>query len=783
MVTNRREHLAAGGLLALAALVLFSQLTQHPSDLLVGVQRDGRNDVTSHTLAARSVIKNEFAKSGDIALWHGRGLLGSPWLGNPQSALFYPPHWLFFFADVAAWISWMTVAHHWFAGLGVYFLSRREGVCWSGATVAAICFAAAPFLIAQTGEGHSTQVFLIAWAPWAFLVYDYLRSGTRGAWAVMSLVLSTAFFCGHVQEAYYLVLILCCLVVGDFVAKPAGATARFGLAKNWLMAGIATIGLVAIELGPNWVYTRFGVRASGMNAEAAGRISAGFESLAQLLNPFALGGATGYRGPGEYYWETLCCCGVAPLLLAALGAAMARNRSRSIRWLLIAAVSLLFAMGGDTPLFPAMHRYVPGISLFRSPGRALFFTSLAVAMLAGAGWDSVLHRMKNSSTQERIGWRLAPLLVGTAALAFVFMAGRRVGGIELSAAAVCVAAICASIGLVTWKPVAKWAAIGAFLVCTGELTYYANAMLATVPANNIRTNSPVAAALLHEPHVGRVLVRQELLSDREAWNAGIEKLRRYEPVPLAATFATMAALTPIASVAQEITGFEPLNLAVYRKPMLDMLGVTHVILSHKEPRELAGWELVARGDVEEEVVLRGREARVFPYAIYRNPDAISRAYVHGDAQLLGSDRADAALARLDPRRKVLLRDDTLPAGSRQPFRAAEVIARSPNRVVIKAELEAPGYLVLSDAYYPGWRATVDGDLTTVSPANIGLRCVALDAGQHDVAFDFSPPGMAIGGIISTLSATVIAFSCAGSLRRWRTTATLSQMDRSEGERS
>jgi hypothetical protein len=711
--TKRREHLAAGALLALAMLMLFSQLTLHPRDLLVGVQRDGRNDVTSHTLAARSVMRNAYDQHGEVAYWHGDGLLGSPWLGNPQSALFYPPHWLFFFANVAACISWMTVGHHWFAGLGVYFLCRRQQVSWSGAMVAGVCFAGAPFLIAQTAEGHSTQVFLISWAPWAFLVYDHLRTGLRNAWALMALVLATAFFCGHVQEVYYLVLILSCLILTDMMLRSAGSSPPLVLAKHWFMAGVATVGLVAIELGPNWVYTKFGVRAQGLDAQAAGRISVNTRNFIQLLDPFSLGDATNYQGPGQYFWETLCCFGVAPLALAVIGVILARNRWAATRWAVIAALSLLFAMGGDTPLFPAMHRFVPGVALFRSPSRALFFTSLAIAMLSGVGWDSVRSRLASISAL---------------------------------------------------RPVARWSTIAALFVCSCELSYYANAMLATVPPSGLRSDSPVAASLLKERNVGRVLVQQELLSDREAWAVGIEKLRRYEPVPLARAFAIMASLAPTRNIAQEVTGFGPLDLTAYQKPLLDMLGVTHVVLASQQPGEIPGWEVVARGVLTEEVVLRGRQPRTAAYVIYRNPSAFPRAFVLGRSKLIGSQSTAAVMATLEPKQEVLLSEDVLPPGPRQSFAPADVTRRTPNRVVVDATLSEPGYLVLSDTYYPGWRATVDGAPHDIAPANLGLRSIPLGAGEHHVVLQYSPPGFAIGAVVSLLSAAVVAYSCIGSLR-------------------
>lgn len=105
-------------------------------------------------------------------------------------------------------VSWLLVAHHWWAGLGTFVLCRRYGFRWSAALLAGIAYLAAPYYVAGTGEGHYNQSCLVAWVPWAFLLVERLRSGQRGGVVGTSIVLALAFFCGHVQECFYLVLLL-----------------------------------------------------------------------------------------------------------------------------------------------------------------------------------------------------------------------------------------------------------------------------------------------------------------------------------------------------------------------------------------------------------------------------------------------------------------------------------------------------------------------------------------------------------------------------------------------
>ncbi len=76
-------------------------------------------------------------------------------------------------------------------------------------------------------------------------------------------------------------------------------------------------------------------------------------------------------------------------------------------------------------------------------------------------------------------------------------------------------------------------------------------------------------------------------------------------------------------------------------------------------------------------------------------------------------------------------------------------------MVVEAHPGQPALLVLTDAWHPGWRATVDGQPVDVLRVNLGLRGVALPPGPHQVAFEFIPPGLVTGSLASLATAVVI----------------------------
>lgn len=63
---------------------------------------------------------------------------------------------------------------------------------------------------------------------------------------------------------------------------------------------------------------------------------------------------------------------------------------------------------------------------------------------------------------------------------------------------------------------------------------------------------------------------------------------------------------------------------------------------------------------------------------------------------------------------------------------------APTRVELTVQAASPGYLLLADAYYPGWNVTVDGEPRPVHRANVMFRAVQVDAGENVVVFDYTP---------------------------------------------
>jgi len=137
--------------------------------------------------------------------------------------------------------------------------------------------------------------------------------------------------------------------------------------------------------------------------------------------------------------------------------------------------------------------------------------------------------------------------------------------------------------------------------------------------------------------------------------------------------------------------------------------------------------------------------------IYENTTVLPRAFFVSDVQFAASDDEAVQLMQakgFDPARTVVVLGDGENSPSVSPSLIPAIVSYSPEQAVIDVNAPQPGYLVFTDAHYPGWIATVDGQPVEIERADIMFRAAKVPAGQHRVAMRYQPPSFSIGLLIS-----------------------------------
>jgi uncharacterized membrane protein YfhO len=75
----------------------------------------------------------------------------------------------------------------------------------------------------------------------------------------------------------------------------------------------------------------------------------------------------------------------------------------------------------------------------------------------------------------------------------------------------------------------------------------------------------------------------------------------------------------------------------------------------------------------------------------------------------------------------------------------------PTDIKIQVTSSQPGFLVLSDTYYPGWNAYINGSKVEIFRANYAFRAIEIDSGNHNIEFKYEPVSVYLGAIVSLIS--------------------------------
>jgi hypothetical protein len=205
----------------------------------------------------------------------------------------------------------------------------------------------------------------------------------------------------------------------------------------------------------------------------------------------------------------------------------------------------------------------------------------------------------------------------------------------------------------------------------------------------------------------------------------------------------------------------------------------------RRPRWLAPAIVIAAGSLlgktasADEAVAKTAPRWVAAYerdgvATVRNLRALPRVWLVSEvrtltpANVLKAIRGEAR-ELFDPRQTALLEVDEgeLPRvdAPASPTDSARLVSYSDGHLVVETRSASRAFLVVSESYFPGWEATVDGRAANIYQTNYVLQGVAVPAGSHRVELHFRTAGAALGSLISLGTFAVLVGMMVYSRRR------------------
>lgn len=361
-------------------------------------------------------------------LWNPFQFGGMPYVAAMHGDIFYPTFLLRLFLPTDVAMTWGFIIHMVLAGIFTFGFLRAAGVRFHAATIGAVAYLLSGALASYASPGHDGKLFVSTLLPaalWALTLG--MRDGRRGAWGALAVIVGLAVLSPHPQLLQYLLLTSGAYalwlalrpqaVVTD--QGPVPATGRSPLPRLALALGAVVLGGImgAIQYLPVREYVAWSPRAGGKGYDYATSFSFPLEETINMYLPQFSGILDNYWGRnGIHFHSEYVGASVLVLALFAFGGGLInRHRAHAWFWLGTLVVSLFWAWGGNTPFYHLVYAVVPGSKFFRAPSTILYVSAFSFAVLAAFGAERVLAG--KGTVRYAIGWTVFALAVALLASA------------------------------------------------------------------------------------------------------------------------------------------------------------------------------------------------------------------------------------------------------------------------------------------------------------------------------------------------------------------------------
>lgn len=695
-----------------------------------------------------------------LPLWNPYNGAGAPLLANYQSALLYPPNWLYFIIPGPQLMGNLGMLHVLWAGIGMWLLLGRLKCDALGRGIGTLAFPLCTTLIARFGTFPMLDV--AAWLPWLMLALDMLLDGaTLRRLFFLAGVVAMQLLAGHAQWTFYSFV----LAGGYALWRIIRERRPFGVAIVGLIAVLFGAGIAAIQLLPTAELQVQSQRASGVDETFALNFSYPPLSLLTLFNPDFFGNP----GDGTYvikgaYFELTAYVGFLPLTLAILGAGhyfrMMRRKRHGLPapdfpdsfeiltpfFSVVVVVALILALG-RFGIYPLLYRYVPTFRLFQAPARWLLLAVFSLSVLAALStsmWKP--DRRARSRAQIALIGAIILVIAGITAQSILRAAEpitlQLVRGLIVTGVLALITALIFMLQPSDERGRLRW--MIAVLAFVAVDLWWANARSnPTIPADFYQRRDPVTASRVFWPDVQNQQLPQaafDLYLPLNDYRVAMQHLSEYRQSQLPDLNVLDRQLS--------LNSFDPLRPDGFER-FMHLLNTTLRSDLQSDLQRAA-----AVGKVYGPTITLIRSGETAPPRVWMVPQARS---------FKSADDAERFISSGDwnPAQTVAIEGDVNVTPSRDAG-TANIVSETSQDLYINVDSPGGGVLVVADSYYPGWLASfyVAANAVPISApiyrANLAFRAVVMPPGKHRVHMNYQPVTYYAGALVSGIATLAFA---------------------------
>ena len=610
-------------------------------------------------------------------------------------------------------LHWYFLLVHWLGAVFCYWLCRDLGRSRAAAILAGCLFAFGGYF----GNADWPEVFTgVVWTPLVFLFLFRAMDGRKplANAALAGVFCGLSWLSGHHQAPLYLTL----AVAGIWFCRAL-------LNRDWKLAWLGAVTLAftaltgAMQLLPGREYGQLAMRWAGTPEPLSWKeiVPYAVHEHYSLVPLHAVGILFPFDGG-----HVSLFVGVVGVLLAVAGLRSSRD-DLAVRVLAAtAAAGILFAMPVFNPFYGVFYNLLPMFEKARVPARTVMLFSFAVAPLAAYGLDFLRERTPSSLPR----WLLVAGAAGFAA-AFALREAAKLEFVDRLSGTGLVLLMASGVLLAGGRLMPA----GLIVLSMIEMSRGRAFVPTERPESLTRplwSHKDIVEFLKQQPAPFRVETSPEIPHNFGDWNL-IESVGGF-------TAGVTANLHRLGWSSQRTR---------------DLLGITYSIA--KQPTQ----------SNQEEVF-----ASTSGWKVFRNPTAFPRAWVvHEALRVPGPDAVPSQIANpgVDLRRTAVIVAEspaleTCEGGAEGE--AVRWVERQASRIRFEVEARCRGLVVVTDTWYPGWRATVNGQTADILEVDGAFRGVVVNAGKNSVEMKYQPWTFYVGALL-----TLTGIGVAQALVLWR----------------
>ena len=721
---------------------------------------DGREifaykDLSRYFYPLRSLMVEQ-VRAGHFPLWNPYIFCGMPLLATMQIGFFYPLTIIYYLLPFDLAFNYYIILHYFLAASFTYMLMRHYQVSRPAAFMSGMVFAFSGYLLSISNM--NTTLSSVVWLPLVILWWDKMINVGEGLvpsrigrpqgpplhnFLIFILFLSLMLLGGEPTIIYVTVWLLMfyTLVFSRQKLKDLG----------WLgVAVVVVLLLCAAQLLPFFELVQHSDRSGMAGFAFAAMRSLPFREVINFVFPFFFGNM---NQPGSYTegllgavmqdWLISSYLGLFPLFFAAVG--FFRTDKRSWFWGGAAVTSLILAFGKYTPLYALLYNYIPGVSLIRYPVKYVFLTTFSLSILCGLGFEECLKRCREA--------RLAPMVFW---LGVVFII---LGGLSLYARPhqyqiyLFIKSHYKELLSFHQQTLAALIKFNVQSLCNLTCFVFAGLIIFYLAYRNLFT--PAFLAIFFTALIFLDLTAVNLSINRASDPMVYHKITPNMEILLKDQALFRVFSTPELDDTNRFVYGENFNQALLENQ--DQFAANRLLTQHLF--DCGGYESIL---LKAHRIMRSSMFEK-PLKSYRNlVDMMNAKYVAAERPL--REPGLKLIAQRDYGYKKFYLYQNLKAWPRAvlfPKGKVAVEKYAPWQMDLSTSQAKAGELFVSETYYPGWRATLDGREIKIEPSHKIFRQVKVPAGEHKVKFIYDPWSFKLGLAISLL--TILGLIGAGCL--------------------